>query len=345
MYDGTPFVGEMTRLTTRRAFIRSIAGLALASPLASAAPQTAKLARIGYLAPNMAAAPQLAEAFREGLRDLGYVEGRNVVFENRSADGKTERLPGLAAQLVALNVLDVIVTGGGTLAALCAQQATRTLPIVAIAIGDPVASGLVASLPRPGGNLTGSTVDSPDQVGKWLALLKQAIPEARRVALLWQHDNLGEHSARALRVQTDRTAQSLKLQVQVVESRGAIDIDRAFAEITVGHADAVVVWTGPSFLDERQRLIDLMARNRLPAMFPFREFADAGGLMSYGPKLTDMYRRAASDVDEILRGAKPGEIPVEQPPYLDLVVNLRTAGTLGLTIAPALLSRADAIIR
>jgi putative ABC transport system substrate-binding protein len=332
-------------MTTRRGFIGTVAGLALASPFASTGQQTVKLARVGYLAPNLSASPQLPEAFRQGLRELGYFEGRGVVFEYRSADGRIERLPALAAQLVALDLLDVIVTGGGTLAALAAQQATKTLPIVAIAVGDPVASELVASLARPGGNVTGLSVDSPELVGKWLELLKQCVPGAERVAFLWQPDALGERSAMFVRAQASAAAQSLRLQLQFVEARGPSDIDRAFAEITTQRAEAVTVWAGPTFLDERARLTALTARNRLPAMFPFREFADAGGLISYGPSLPELYRRAAGYVDKIIKGAKAGDLPVEQPSRFELTINLKTAATLGLTIPPSLLSRADAVIR
>jgi putative ABC transport system substrate-binding protein len=344
MYDGgrlSPRPGLL--LTTRRAFIRTVTGVLLAAPFAAEAQQTAKIRRIGYLAANLAASPHLEQAFRRGLRELGYEEGRSLVIEERSADGRLERLPALAAQLVGMKV-DVVVTGGGTLAALAAKQATQTLPIVMIAVGDPVASGLVASIARPGGNVTGLSVDSPELVGKWLDLLAQAVPGVGRVAFLWQPDAVGDRTERIIRKEAELAAQKLGMLVQFVQARGPADIDRAFAEMINARADAVTVWAGPTFLDERQRLVELAAKAKLPAIFAFRDFVDDGGLMSYGPNLSDLFRRAASYVDRILKGAKPGDVPVEQPTRLELVINSKTAKALGLTLPPSLLARADMVM-
>ncbi len=314
----------------------------LAAPLTAEAQQAAKIARIGYLAPNLAAGPHLPEAFRQGLRDLGYVEGRNVVIEYRDAERKFERLPALAAELVALKV-DVIVVVG-TPAALAVKQATRTLPIVFIGVGDPVTSGLVTNLARPGGNVTGSSALIPELVGKCLEQLTQAIPGVSRVAVLWEPGGLSERTDKDMLKAADVAARALGVRLQVVAARGSADFDRAFSDMTSARAGALTVLPSPIFTSERKRLVDLAAKNRLPAVYPWREFVDAGGLMSYGPNLADMHRRAATYVDKILKGAKPADLPVEQPTKFELVINLKTAKALGLTIPPALLGRADEVI-
>jgi putative ABC transport system substrate-binding protein len=331
-------------VTTRREFIGTLAGSLLAAPLAAEAQQAAKIARIGYLATNLAGLPHLHEAFRQGLRDLGYVEGRNVVIEYRDAEGKLERLPALAAELVALKV-DVIVAAAGTLPALAAKQATKTLPIVFIGVGDPVTSGLVTSLARPGGNVTGLSSLSPELVGKWLELLKQAAPGVSRVAFLWQPGAVGEQTGKDILKEAEVAARALGVQLQVVEARGPADIDRAFSDVTRARAGALTVLSTPMFSSKRRRLVDLAAKNRLPALFSFREYVDAGGLMSYGPNLADLFRRAATYVDKILKGAKPGDLPVEQPTKFELVINLKTAKALGLTIPQSVLGRADEVIQ
>ena len=314
----------------------------LFNPVAAEAQQAAKIARIGYLARNLAASPHLHEAFRQGLRDLGYVEGRNVVIEYRDAEGKLERLPALAAELVALKV-DVIVAAS-TLAALAAKQATRTLPIVFAAAADPVASGLVTSLARPGGNVTGLSNLAPELVGKRLELLKQAVPGVSRVAVLWQPGALGERTEKDMLKGAEVAARALGVRLQFVEARGPADFDRAFSDMTRARAGALTVLPSAMFFSERRRLVDLAAKNRLPAVYPWREFVDAGGLMSYGPNLADLFRRAATYVDKILKGAKPGDLPVEQPTKFELVINLKTAKALGLTIPPSVLARADQVI-
>jgi ABC-type uncharacterized transport system substrate-binding protein len=314
----------------------------LVVPLAAEAQLAAKIARIGYLALNLAAAPHLPKAFRQGLRDLGYVEGRNVVIEYRDAEGKFERLPTLAAELVALKV-DVIVVPS-TPAALAAKQATRTLPIVFFQAGDPVMSGLITSLARPGGNVTGLSILAPELVGKCLELLKQVAPGVSRVAVLWQPGAIGERTDKDRLKRAEVAARALGVQLQVVEARGPADFDRAFSDMTRARAGALTALPSAMFTSERRRLVGLAAKNRLPTVYNAREFVDAGGLMSYGPNVADMFRRAATYVDRILKGAKPADLPVEQPTKFELVINLRTAKALGLTIPPSLLLRADQVI-
>jgi len=311
---------------------------------AAEAQQAAKIARIGSRSLNRSPNPHLHEAFRQGLRDLGYVEGHNVVIEYRDAEGKPERLPALAAELVALKV-DVIVTGGGTPPALAAQQATRTIPIVFASAPDPVTDGLVTSLARPGGNVTGSSNLNPELVGKCLEQLKQAVPGVSQVALLWQPGAMAERTEHDMRKGAEVAARALGVRLQLVETRGPADFDRAFSGKAGARAGALTVLPSAMFFSERRRLVDLAAKNRLPVVYPQREFVDAGGLMSYGPNIADLFRRAATYVDKILKGAKPGDLPVEQPTKFELVINLKTAKALGLTIPQSFLLRADEIIQ
>jgi len=264
------------------------------------------------------------------------------VIEYRDAEGKSERLPALAAELVALKV-DVIFAGG-TPQALAAKQATRTLPIVFATAADPVGSGLVTSLARPGGNVTGLSILAPALVGKRLELLTQALPGVSRVAVLWQPGGHDERTDNDILKEAGVAARVLGVRLQFVEVRGPADFDRAFSDMTRARAGALTVLTGIMFLNERRRLVDLTAKNRLPAVYGGRDFVDAGGLLSYGPNLADLYRRAATYVDNILKGAKPGDLPVEQPTKFELVINLKTAKALGLTIPPSLLQRADQVI-
>jgi putative ABC transport system substrate-binding protein len=333
---------------SRRRFITGLV-IALTPPGATAsaqeykAQQAAKVPRIGFLATNRAASPHTPEAFRQGLRDLGYFEGRNVVIEYRDAEGKPERFPALAAELVAFKV-DVIVASS-QLSALAAKQATRTLPIVFATAAEPVAGGLVTSLARPGGNVTGLSSLGPELVGKWLEQLKQAIPGVSRVAVLWHPGAQGERTEKDMLKAAEVAARALGVRLQFVEARGPADVDRAFSDMTRARAGALTVLPSPMFVSERRRLVDLAAKNRLPAVYPLREFVDAGGLMAYGPDLAVMFRRAATYVDKILKGAKPGDLPVEQPTKFELVINLKTAKALGLTIPPSLLQRADEVIQ
>jgi putative ABC transport system substrate-binding protein len=326
----------------RRIFLTSVASL-LAAPLAAEAQQAAKVARIGWLTPNLAAGLLLVEAFRQGLRDLGYVEGRNLVIEYRDAEGKFERLPALAAELVALKV-DVILVGA-TPQALAAKQATRTIPIVFASAGDPVGSGLVTSLARPGGNVTGSSNLGTELVGKCLEQLTQAVPGVTRVAALGQPGVLGERTEKDMLKAADVAARALGVRLQLVEARGPDDFDRAFSDMTRARAGALTVLPSLMFFLERRRLVDLAAKNRLPAVYQTRDFVDAGGLLSYGPNVADLYRRAATYVDKILKGAKPADLPVEQPTKFEFVINLKAAKALGLTIRQSVLGRADEVIQ
>ena len=329
----------------RRAFIASGGAAILVARLTAEAQQAAKIARIGYLSPNLATSPHLREAFRQGLRDLGYVEGRNLVIEYRDAEGKFERVPALAAELVALKV-DVIVTeAGNTALPLAAKQATRTLPIVFAAAGDPVGSGLVTSLARPGGNVTGLTNIAVELVGKRLELLTQAVPGVGQLAVLWLPGVYGERTEKEMLAGAEAAARGLGVRLQFVEaSRDPADLDRAFSDMTRARAGALTLLPSNLFFRERRRLVDLAARHRLPTVYPWRDAVDAGGLMCYGASLTDSSRRAATYVDKILKGAKPGDLPVEQPTKFELVINLKTAKALGLTIPPLVLLRADQII-
>jgi len=328
----------------RRTFIAMLTGGIVVAPFAAEARQAAaKIARIGYLAANLAANRQLHEAFRQGLRDLGYVQDRNVVIEYRDAEGKLEQLPALAAELIALKV-DVIVAPV-TLAAQAAKQATKTIPIVFTVAADPITDGLVTSLARPGGNVTGLSFFAPELVGKCLELLNQSVPAVSRVAVLWHPGGQGERTDKDILKKAEVAARTLGVQLQFVEARRLNDFDRAFSDMTKARAGALTVLSSPLLLGERRRLVDLAAKYRLPAVYPRREFVDAGGLMAYGPSGLDLFRRAATYVDKILKGAKPGDLPVEQPTKFELVINLKTAKALGLTIPPPLLGRADEVIR
>jgi putative ABC transport system substrate-binding protein len=303
------------------------------------AQQAGRAYRVGYLAPGNG----VDQAFRDAMRQLGYLEGQNLVLEGRFAELKPEVFPALAAELVARKV-DVIVAPT-TLAAVAAMQATRTLPIVFATAGDPVASGLVASLARPGGNLTGLSILAPELVAKRLELLTQAVPGVTRVAVLWQPGSMGQRMDQDMLNEANAAARALGVRLQLVEARGPGAFNRAFSEMTRARAGALTVLGSTLFLIERRSLVDLAGRNRLPAVYTSREFVDGGGLMAYGPNRADMFRRAATYVDKILKGAKPAELPVEQPTKFELVINLKTAKALGLTIPPAVLSRADEVIR
>ena len=327
----------------RRDTVLALLALGVA-PLAADAQQAAKVARIGYLSPNLAASLHLRDAFLQGLRELGYVEGRNVVIEYRDAEGKLERVPPLAAELVALKV-DVILAEGGTLGPRVAMRATSIIPIVFAADADPVANGFVTSLSRPGGNVTGLSVLQPELVGKGLEQITQAVPGVRRVAVLWQPGVWSEATGKDTLKRAEVAARTLGVQLQFVEVRGPADFDRAFSDMTRAHAGAVTVLANTMFFGERRRLVDLAAKNRLPVMYGAREYVDAGGLMAYGPSLTDLFRRAATYVDRILKGAKPADLPVEQPTKFELVINLKTAKDLGLTIPQSVLARADEVIK
>ena len=327
----------------RRRFIEVIAGGLLAVPLPAEAQQPAKVPRIGVLYSGLSGASVPAlEGFGQGLRELGYVEAKNIAIEYRFAEGKLDRLPNLAAELLRLKV-DVILAAGGTQPILAAKNATSTIPIVFSAVGDPVASGIVASLARPGGNITGLTIMSPELGGKRLELLREVVPRARRVAVLGQEAN----AFTALDFKNlQAPASAMSLQLHHVEVRSPDDFESAFSKITnTVRATALVIQAVVLFVDARRQIADLAAKNRLPAICDPRELAEAGILMSYGADRTDLGRRAATYVDKILKGVKPADLPIEQPTKFALVINLKTARALGLTIAQSLLQRADEIIQ
>ena len=314
-----------------------------AAPFAARAQQAGKVTRIGFLSTNRAAAPGILEVFLQALRELDYIEGRNLLIEYRDAEGKLERLPVLAAELVALKV-DVIVAATSP-GALAAKQATKTLPIVFCVGVDPVADGLVTGLARPGGNVTGLSMLAPELVGKGLDLLKQAVPGVSRIAILRQPGAVSEHTEKDILREAEVAARTLRLQLQFVEVRGPDDFDRAFSDVTRVRADALTVVGGNMFFSQRRRLAHLAAKNRLPGVYGLREYVDAGGLMSYGANQADLFRRAATYTDKILKGAKPGDLPIEQPTKFELVINLKTAKVLGLVIPRSLLQRADEVIQ
>ena len=321
----------------RRFLLTSLAG-ALAAPLAAEAQQAGKVLRIGFL--GTYAGPSL-DAFRQVLRELGWVEGQNIVIDYRFAEGRLDRWTDLAVELVRLRV-DIIVAEG-TQAVAATKNATETIPIVMISGSvDPVGLGLIASLARPGGNVTGLSYSvGPEIAGKGLELLKEIVPKVRRVAILASPTNpIHPLVTRDLKV----TARSLGVQLQLLEARGPDEFDGTFAAMTKERAGALLVVSDTMFIFHRTRLADLAARSRLPAAYGTRVSVEAGGLMSYGPSFLDLHRRAATYVDKILKGAKPAELPVERPTEFELVINLKTAKALGLTIPPSLLARADQII-
>jgi putative ABC transport system substrate-binding protein len=298
---------------------------------------------IGYLGIGSPDTEVSLAAFRQGLIESGYAEGQSVTVHYRWAEGNPERFPALAAELVMLKV-HVIVTAGGTLAAIAAKRATATIPIVFTAVGDPVEEGLVANLARPGGNVTGFSVTLPDLIGKFLELIKEAVPGASRVALLLKPDAMPDRAREARLKQADASARALGVKLLVFEAREREDFSAVFSDMSKARADALVVWPTPLFQLERRRLSDLAAEHRLPAVFPFKNYVEAGGLMSYGPNPPDLSRRAAIYIGKILKGTKPSDLPVEQPTKFELVINLKTANALGIVFPPSLLARADEVI-
>jgi ABC-type uncharacterized transport system substrate-binding protein len=305
------------------------------------AQQSGKLPRVGLLFVGESSPPSPhVQALGQGLRNLGYVEGKAIVLEYRYAEGKIERLPELAAELVRLPV-DVIVTALSP-AIQAAKQATDTIPIVFAVSGNPLATGYVASLAHPGGNVTGLSAMDYDLTGKRLELLTEALRKVSRVAVLWNPGN----GAMVLKMEEVRVAaHALRVEIKSLEARRPQDFDQALAALPREHADALLTLADPLTLFHRDRIIEAAAKNRLPAMYELQEFVEAGGLMSYGPSILDNFRRAATYVDKILKGAKPGDLPVEQPTKFELVINLKTAKQIGLTIPPNVLARADRVIR
>jgi putative tryptophan/tyrosine transport system substrate-binding protein len=306
------------------------------------AQQSGKVSRIGIMVvPSRSFQSPRIEAFRQGLRELGYVEEKNVIIEYRYAEGQLDLLPALTSQLVQLKP-EVIVTTS-TPGVLAAKNATQTIPVVFAAIGDPVATGLVASLARPGGNVTGLTILSPEVSGKRLELLKEAFPKVARVMVFWSPTDPGGGS-RSFK-ETEAAAKALGVQLQSVAVLGASDFESGFERAKKEDAQALVAMPNPIVHSNQKQIVDFAAKNRLPAMYAAPEIVDAGGLMSYGPNEVDLWRRAAIYVDKILKGTRPSDLPVERPTKFEFVINLKTAKQLGLTISPNVMARADRIIR
>jgi putative ABC transport system substrate-binding protein len=325
----------------RRTFLAGTGALLLAAPLAAEAQRTGKVYRIGMLetTPTTLNTANL-NAFRQGLRELGYVEGQNFIIEYRSADGRHERVSDLATELVRLKV-DVIVTRG-TPAALAAKNSTRTIPIVMAASADPVGTGVVASLARPGGNITGLSAAGTELSAKRLELLREILPQVSRIAALF---DMSDPASPPQWKEVEAAARSRGLQLQLLDVRKSEDLGRAFTSANRERAGGLVVGSAALTRTDVGAIATLAAKHRLPTIFQSREFVDAGGLISYGVSFPPLYRRAAIFVDKILRGAKPADLPVEEPTTFELIVNLKTAKALGLTIPPSLLGRADEIIQ
>jgi putative ABC transport system substrate-binding protein len=324
----------------RRTFLAMIPGSLLAAPLAAEGQQAGKVYRIGYLSYlECPIRPEFMSPFRQGLRELGYVEGQNILIECRGALGVTDRLPDLAAELVRLKV-DVLVAPS-TPSALAAKQATKTIPIVMLYVGDPIGSGLVTSLARPEGNVTGLSVFGPEMVPKALEALKEAAPSVSRVAVWINPANPGHTSPDLL---LDAAAKILGVRLERVDARAPANLDAAFAAALRQREEALFVYPGSLPISDVERIAQFAIKNRLPTTALYPNYVRAGMLMSYGPSIPDMYRRAGTYIDKILKGAKPADLPVEQPTKLELVINLKTAKAIGLTIPPSLLARADEVI-
>ena len=330
----------------RREFITVLGGAA-AWPLAARAQQMigrkGSMPCLGILMPGPAAhSAAILDPFYAGLHELGYVEGRNLTIERRDGDWKPDRLPALAAELVELKV-DMIVAWS-TPPARAAKQATNSIPIIAAVMADPVGDELVTSLARPGGNITGTTFLGPELVAKRLQLLRDVVPGLARVAALWHPNAYGEHTMTNIVKDIEEAARTLGMHLQLVPANCPDDIATAFSTMAKERVDAFIVMPSPMLFGEHPRIVELATNNRLPGMYQAREFVDAGGLMSYGTNLDDLFRRTATYVDKILRGAKPAELPVERPTKFELVINMKTARTLGLTVNRDILLVADELI-
>jgi putative ABC transport system substrate-binding protein len=330
----------------RRIFITLLGGAAAAWPLTARAQQPNRVPRIGVLSPGRSESSDptfnMLNAFLQGLHELGYTEGQNLTIERQYANGSSDRLRELAAELV-MRKPDIIVAFSTT-AARPAKEATSTIPIVAVAMADPVADELAASLARPGGNVTGTTFLGPELVAKRLQLLREVVPGLSRVAALWHPNAYSERTMAGVRNEIEVAARTLGLQLQLVPAVSPDDFVSAFAAMATEHADALVVMPSPMLFGEYRRIVGIAANRRLPAMGAAREFVDLGGLMSYGANLPDLARQTATYAGKILKGAKPAELPVEQPIKFELVINLRTARELGLTISRELLLAADDVV-
>jgi putative ABC transport system substrate-binding protein len=324
----------------RREFITLLGG-AVTWPLAARAQQMGKVPHLGILNPGTTDPPATV-GFYKGLRELGYTEGQNIAIERRYADWKFDQFGKLAAELVQINV-DVIVVMS-TSPARAAKEASSVIPIVVASMADPVGDELVASLARPGGNITGTTFLGPELTAKRMGLLKEAIPTISRIAALWHPSAYGKRTMEDLLKETKGAALALGWQLQLVAANDPGDLDGAISTIAGASPDALIVLNSPMFYNEHKHIVELAAKNHLPAMYAAREFADAGGLMAYGANLVEVFRRAATYVDKILKGAKPADLPVEQPTKLELVINLKAAKELGLTVAREFQLLADEII-
>jgi putative tryptophan/tyrosine transport system substrate-binding protein len=329
-------------MTTRRGLVLALTACALAAPLVSFAQQPPKIPRIGFLhpaSPENVGGAQL-QGFRAGLRELGYVEGKNIQLEIRWGEGKLDRMPALAAELVQLKV-DLILAGTSP-SVVAARQATQTIPIVMPTSSDPVGDGLVASLARPGGNITGLSLMSAEMGEKRIQLLKEIFPKvSHAMAVLWNPNYVG---MRARFEQAKVAAPAVGLTVRSVEVRDGRELDAAFEAIVREHPEALLLLVDPFTLSQRARIAEFAAEQRLPAIYETSDFVDVGGLISYGPNIPDQYRRAAGYVDKILRGAKPADLPIEQPTKFELVINMRAAKALGIKIPDSILLRADRVI-
>jgi putative ABC transport system substrate-binding protein len=328
---------------SRRTFLGAIAGSLLAAPAVGEAQQAGRVRLVGFLfqgEPSTPSALSLKDAFSRGLRAEGYVEGQNITIEDRYSD--LDGLLDAVNDLVRLNV--AVIMAAGTPAALAAKRVTKTIPIVAGNMADPLADGLVASLARPGGNITGNTFLAPELGPKRLQLLREVLPRVTRVAVLRHPDVYSERTMRDMLKEIEAEAKTGRLQLQVLNARGPYDFDKAFSAMVNARAGALLIFPSPMFYANYRRVVDLAARHRLPTMYVFREAVEAGGLMCYGANVPDLTRRAGKYVAKILKGAKPADLPIEQPTKFELVINLKTAKALGLTIPPALLQRADQVI-
>jgi putative ABC transport system substrate-binding protein len=332
--------------TNRRELIALLGGGGMAAmvwSLAARAQKATKVPRIGYLGYSPPALERdFIRAFQEGLRNIGYVDGQNIAIEYRTVGGTHDRLAAVASELVESNV-DVIVTGA-TPGGLAAKQVTNTIPIVIIAIADPVGDGLVASLSRPGGNVTGATFLGPELIPKRMGLLKEIVPGASRVAVLWHPGVYSESTMGGMLKASEAAARTLGVQLQLRAVRGANDFEEAFSTMSRDHADALLVFPSPMLYDGYRGIVDRATKIRLPSVYPWREAVDAGGLASYGANILDMCRHAAFLVARILNGVKPADLPIEQPTKFELAVNLKSAGSLGLEIPTTVLVRADEVI-
>jgi putative tryptophan/tyrosine transport system substrate-binding protein len=334
-------IGAQSSVVGKSVFCVSLCAILFALCSFAEAQQTKKVSRIGFLSPGFAKSARVnRQEFWQGMRDLGYIEGQNVTVEYRFAEGNSERLPELATELVRLKP-DVIVANT-TSGALAAKRATTTIPIIMTNAGDPVASGLVASLARPSGNITGLSMLNVELGGKRVELLKETIPSLSRLFFLWNPTN---HGNLLIKNNTERAAHALGIQMYSLEARVRADIEPTLSTIHSGPNGALAVAEEPLTFDSRAQIISFALKHHLPSIFGFKEYIDDGGLMSYGIRLSDLYRRAASYVDKILKGTKPADLPVEQPTKFEFIINLKTAKQIGLTIPPNVLARADQVIK